>query len=78
MNRASFCQRGQPSFILCPGKASTRGLLLLPVPPCASLPQDVIFWVLREPGASSLDLNLSPPSTEAEICSTWKQDVAQP
>lgn len=30
------------------------------------LPEDVIFWVLREPGPSSLDLNLPTPSTEWE------------
>lgn len=36
------------------------------MPPWGLLPEDVIFWVLREPGSSSLDLNLPTPSTERE------------
>lgn len=57
---------GQSQFILWPGKLSTRGLLPLPVSPWGLLPEDVIFWVLREPGSSSLDLNLLAPSVEGE------------
>lgn len=68
---------GRSQGFLRPGKPSTRGLLPLPVSPWGLLPEDDVFWVLREPGSSSLDLNLSIPSMKgrgfaARGSGTWR------